>query len=80
MESGTHAIFAAAIGRYDTSEVALAPPLLERLRPGMLCLADRGFVGFELWQAARPRAPTCCGACGPIRCSRATGACPTGRT
>src|SRR3954471_6132567 len=53
MESGTHAIFAAAIGRYDTSEVALAPPLLERLRPGMLCLADRGFVGFELWQAAR---------------------------
>jgi hypothetical protein len=75
MESGTHAIFAAAIGRYDTSEVALAPPLLERLRPGMLCLA--GFVGFELWQAAR--APTCCGACGPIRSSRATGACPTGR-
>src|SRR3954468_6853345 len=53
IESGTHAIFAAAIGRYDTSEVALAPPLLERLRPGMLCLADRGFVGFELWQAAR---------------------------
>src|SRR3954453_5610075 len=53
MESGTHAIFAAAIGRYDTSEVALAPPLLERLRPGMLCLADRGFVGFDLWQAAR---------------------------
>src|SRR4051812_13809025 len=51
MESGTHAIFAAAIGRYDTSEVALAPPLLERLRPGMLCLA--GFVGFDLWQAAR---------------------------
>jgi hypothetical protein len=53
MESGTHAIFAAAIGRYDTSEVALAPALLERLRPGMLCLADRGFVGLELWQAAR---------------------------
>src|SRR4051812_15211653 len=56
MESGTHAIFAAAIGRYDTSEVALAPALLERLRPGMLCLA--GFGGLELWQAAR--APTCC--------------------
>lgn len=52
MESGTHAIFAAAIGRYDTSEVALAPPLLERLRPGMLCLADRGFFGFEMWQQA----------------------------
>jgi hypothetical protein len=53
MESGTHAIFAAAIGRYDTSEVALVPALLARLRPGMLCLADRGFVGFALWQAAR---------------------------
>jgi len=32
METGTHAIFAAAIGRYDTSEVRLAPVLLERLR------------------------------------------------
>jgi hypothetical protein len=52
MESGTHAIFAAAIGRYDTSEVTLASALVERLRPGMLCLADRGFVGFELWRAA----------------------------
>src|SRR3954471_5505266 len=51
MKSGTHAIFAAAIGRYDASEVALAPPLLERLRPGMLCLA--GFVGLELWRTAR---------------------------
>ena len=68
MESGTHAIFAAAIGRYDTSEVALAPPLLERLWPGMLCLADRGFVGFELWQAAR--VPTCCGASSPTRSFR----------
>ena len=74
MESGTHAIFAAAIGRYDTSEVALAPPLLERLWPGMLRLADRGFVGFELWQAAR--VPTCCGASSPTR-SPATSACPT---
>ena len=68
MESGTHAIFAAAIGRYDTSEVALAPPLLEQLRPGMLCLADRGFVGFELWQAARAtgRRPALA-ACAPTR-------------
>src|SRR3954447_1440137 len=54
MESGTHAIFAAAIGRYDTSEVALAPALLERVRPRILA----GFGGLELWQAAR--APTCC--------------------
>src|SRR4051812_45105939 len=39
-KSAPHAIFPAAIGRSDPSEVALAPPLLERLRPGMLCLAD----------------------------------------
>jgi hypothetical protein len=52
METGTHAIFAVATGRYDTSEVRLAPDLLARLRPGMLCLADRAFVGFPLWQAA----------------------------
>jgi hypothetical protein len=52
METGTHAIFAAAIGRYDTSEVRLAPDLLERLHSGMLCLADRAFVGFALWRTA----------------------------
>ena len=40
------------MGRYDTSEVRLAPELLQQLRPGMLCLADRAFVGFELWRTA----------------------------
>jgi hypothetical protein len=48
-ETGTHALFAVALDRYDTSEVRLAPPLLARLQPGMLCLADRAFVGFEPW-------------------------------
>ena len=28
----------------------LAPELLRRLEPGMLCLADRAFVGFALWR------------------------------
>jgi hypothetical protein len=51
-ETGTHALFAAAIDRYDSSEVGLAPQLLAHLRPGMLCLADRAFVGFELWREA----------------------------
>jgi hypothetical protein len=51
-ETGTHALFAAAIDRYDTSEVGLAPRLLAHLRPGMLCLADRAFVGFALWREA----------------------------
>jgi Transposase DDE domain len=51
-ETGTHAIWALAVGRYDTSEIRLAPDLLPQLRPGMLCLADRAFVGFELWHTA----------------------------
>jgi Insertion element 4 transposase N-terminal/Transposase DDE domain/Transposase domain (DUF772) len=51
-ETGTHAIFAAAFARYAVSEVRLAPELLPQLQPGMLCLADRAFVGFELWRAA----------------------------
>jgi hypothetical protein len=51
-ECGTHAIFAVALGRYDASEVQLAPRLLPQLRPEMLCLADRAFVGFALWGAA----------------------------
>jgi hypothetical protein len=50
-ETGTHALFA-AIDRYDSSEVGLAPQLLAHLRPDMLCLADRAFVGFELWRRA----------------------------
>jgi Insertion element 4 transposase N-terminal/Transposase DDE domain len=52
VETGTHAIFAVAVDRYDSSEVGLAPPLLEQLQPDMLCLADRAFVGYELWRTA----------------------------
>jgi hypothetical protein len=51
-ETGTHAILAATFDRYDTSETRLAPGLFGHLRPGMLCLADRAFVGFEMWRAA----------------------------
>ena len=51
-ETGTHAVFAVAVDRYDRSEVGLAPQLLAHLRPEMLCLADRAFVGFGLWREA----------------------------
>jgi hypothetical protein len=37
-ETGTHAIFAVAVDRYEASEVRLAPELLQHLTPGMLCL------------------------------------------
>jgi hypothetical protein len=52
-ESGTHAIFDAALGAYADSECALAEQLFGSLSDGMLCLADRGFYSFEHFQKAR---------------------------
>jgi hypothetical protein len=52
-ESGTHAIFDAALGPYTSSEQALADRLWGSLDEGMLCLADRNFYGFERFQRAR---------------------------
>ena len=52
VECGTHAIFDAVTGPYSTGEITLARELVGRLQPGMLCLADRGFYGFSLWQTA----------------------------
>ena len=52
-ECGTHAIFDAVAGAYRTSELALAQELIERLAPGMLVLADRGFYGYHLFKQAR---------------------------
>jgi hypothetical protein len=40
-ETGPHAIFAVRMGPYGTPETTLAADLLDDLRPGMLCLADR---------------------------------------
>ena len=51
-ECGTHAIFDAEIGPYTTSELGLSKLLVDRLEPGMVLLADRGFTGFALWQQA----------------------------
>jgi hypothetical protein len=52
MEIGTRALFRVVFDRYDVGEVTLAERILDQLQAGMLCLADRGFVGFALWQAA----------------------------
>jgi hypothetical protein len=51
-ECGTHAIFAAQIGKYSQSETTLTEPLLKRMEPGMLLLADRGFFSYALWRKA----------------------------
>ena len=52
-ECATHAILGANLGPYGSGEWALCRPLLAHLGPGMLCMADRGFNGFEHWEQAR---------------------------
>jgi Insertion element 4 transposase N-terminal/Transposase DDE domain len=53
VESGTHSIFGAQAGPYEQGELTLAKTLMRLLKAGMLCLADRNFLGYELWQQAR---------------------------
>ena len=52
LETGTHAIFAAALDGVATGEITLAHRIVAHLKPGMLCLADRAFVGYSLWRDA----------------------------
>lgn len=52
LENGTHAICAAQLGAYRTSEVALAAAVVPQLTGEMLCLADRGLLSFDLWGQA----------------------------
>ncbi|MFF5092967.1 IS4 family transposase [Streptomyces niveus] len=52
-ECGTHAVFGAVSGPLSAGEQTLSRQLFPKLGEGMLLLADRGFYGFELWQAAR---------------------------
>lgn len=52
LETGTHVIYGAQLGTYRTSEVALAADVLPALTGEMLCLADRGLLGFDLWRQA----------------------------
>jgi hypothetical protein len=52
VENGTHVLFGSRMADYAASEVALAKTVLPSLGKGMLCLADRGFFGFEMWKQA----------------------------
>jgi hypothetical protein len=52
LENGTHAICGAELGPYRASEAALAAAVVPRLTREMLCLADRGLLGFDLWRQA----------------------------
>jgi len=53
VESATHVLFGTAQGAYREGEITLAAQVVTHLGAGMLCLADRGFFGFDLWQQAR---------------------------
>jgi len=53
VENGTHVLFGSQMDGYRTGEITLAKAVLPRIGSGMLCLADRNFFGFELWQLAR---------------------------
>ena len=52
-ETGTHVLFGTRMGPYQVSEITLAKEVLGDLQADMLCMADRNFLGFELWQQAR---------------------------
>ena len=52
VENGTHVLFGSRMADYATSEIALAKDVLPSLSKGMLCMADRGFFGFEMWKQA----------------------------
>ncbi len=45
-------MFAAKVGTYRESEATLTESLLDRLEPGMLLTADRGFFSYALWRKA----------------------------
>jgi hypothetical protein len=55
VENATHVLFGTRMGGVDTGEITLAKQVLSCLVRGMLCLADRNFFGFELWNQARSR-------------------------
>jgi hypothetical protein len=52
VEVGTHVLFGAALDSYAKGEITLAREVVPHLRPGMLCLADRYFPGYALWEQA----------------------------
>ena len=52
VENGTHILFGAKIASCRTHEAKLARQVIEHLPKDALCLADRAFFGYPLWQQA----------------------------
>ena len=53
VENGTPVLFGADLDAYHVGEATIARPVVRSLQQDMLCLADRNFFSFELWQAAQ---------------------------
>ncbi len=53
VENGTHVLFGTRMADFATGEITLAKEVIRKLKAGFLCLADRGYFGFELWEQAR---------------------------
>lgn len=52
LENGTHVLWAAHMDSYATDELTLSESVIPALRKAMLCLADRFFPSYKLWQMA----------------------------
>jgi hypothetical protein len=52
VENGTHVLFGTQMGGFETGEITLAKQVLASLAKGMLCLADRNFYGYAMWNQA----------------------------
>jgi Transposase DDE domain. len=52
VENGTHVLFGTQMSGYEEGEITLAHKVMPSLKAGMLCLADRNFFGFDLWEKA----------------------------
>lgn len=52
VEGGTHVLFGNRVAGVATGEITLARQVISGLQKGMLCLADRNFYGFRLWNEA----------------------------
>ncbi|HUB52168.1 MAG TPA: hypothetical protein VL986_08480 [Terracidiphilus sp.] len=71
VENGTHVLFCSQTEGCRTGEIRLPKVVLPHLKKGMLCLADRNFFGFELWQlrSRLARRQQFCIAVGSVRAS-----------
>ncbi len=52
VENGTHVLYGGQVGGTKEGEISLSKGAISQLKPGDLCLGDRNFFGYALWQLA----------------------------